>query len=220
MNGSGLSKTSLKDGQLFSNEDQTKRDEKELERFAATIAGCLQQTVGIEPSALGFLAPEPTPMVPADWRPSVEPLTPGCATGTGCGTGAECAASAVAEDPRATLQPNETERIQVRVRSEEFGEIALVVERADAGLRVVLSAEDPGAIATLRAESRAVRQALEADGQCIGSLEIVRMDGLGTNLAQAKSSSSNRARRLQESAEPGETPNQRRKKSKRLDLIG
>jgi hypothetical protein len=113
-----------------------------------------------------------------------------------------------------------TNRLQVRVKTEEFGEIAVVVERVETGLRVLLGAANPQAVMALTRDCLAVRRALESDGQSVGSLEIVRMNGLGTDLALTKMATSNRARRSQESAESASDLGQRKKKTKRLNVTG
>jgi hypothetical protein len=115
---------------------------------------------------------------------------------------------------------DDSQRIQVRVRTEEFGEIAVVIERVEDGLRVLLGAANPKAVLALTQDCLAVRRALESDGQNVGSLEIVRMDGLGTDLALSRSASSSRARRSQESAQTDAALGQRKKKTKRLDVTG
>jgi hypothetical protein len=210
MNGSELSKTVLGDVQAMLAHDEAGTDRRELERWATTIAGCLQQAVPVRPQTLGLGELESSQEVPAGWRPRVETLTPGVAAGPMDGPASGAPSAETTED----------QRIQVRVTTEEFGEIALVVERVETGLRVLLGAVDPRAVTVLARESQAVRRALESDGQNVGSLEIVRMDGLGTDLAQSKVAPSNRARRHQESPESDAGLSQRKRKAKRLDVTG
>lgn len=213
MTGNELSKTSLSDVQAGIGQDEANRDRRELEHWASAIAGCLQPAVPVRPASLG-LGGEQSQQVPAGWRPSVEALTPGL---EGADGGMRASARGA---PSSASVADDAQRIQVRVKTEEFGEIAVVVERVEAGLRVLLGAIDPKAVAALKRDCQAVRLALESDGQSIGSLEIVRMNGLGTDLAQSKLAPSNRARSSQESAESASNLGHRKKKSKRLDVTG
>jgi hypothetical protein len=98
--------------------------------------------------------------------------------------------------------------------------VSLVVERAEQGLRIVLGAVDGRVVSALRHEALAVRRALESGGQSVGMLEIVRMNEVGTVLAQSKVAPSNRLRRLREQAEDASNPQSPKKKSRRINLIG
>ncbi len=214
MTGNELTKTSLGDNQAFVAPEDGSQDRRELERWASAIAGCLQQAVPLPPPTLGFGSSESSQQVPAGWRPSVDLMTP-VAGGTSGGF-----ATTVQAPGSGACATAESQRIQVRVKTEEFGEIAVVVERVEAGLRVLLGAANAKAVAALTRDSQAVRRALESDGQSVGTLEIVRMNGLGTDLALTKLAPSNRARRPQESAESDTRLGHRKKKTKRLDVTG
>jgi flagellar biosynthesis chaperone FliJ len=214
MNGSELSRTLLGDGKTPSAREDANKERKELERWASLVAGCLQNASPLQPSTLGLGALESIEGVPAGWRSSVESLTPDFgAVGDGQ------LANTVAPGGGASAS-NDEQRIQVRVRTEEFGEIALIVERVESGLRVLLGAENSNGVSALTRQCQAVRRVLESGGQSVGSLEIVRMNGLGTDLAESKLAASNRARRPRGSAESDPTPGMRKKKTKRLDVIG
>lgn len=215
MNGSELSKTSLGDAAALFTKDDSALDQRELERWASAIAGCLHQTVPTSAAQLGLPAPSTQHEVTAGWRPCVEAMTPYEMSSSGAVSaplGRIAAPSSGVED---------LQRIQVRVRTEEFGEIALVVERVEAGLRVLLGAQDPHTVSALMRESEAVRRVLESGGQSVGFIKIVRMTELGTDLAQPKLAPSNRTRGNQESVEPDSNLDERKKRTtKRIDLIG
>ncbi|HEY5956140.1 MAG TPA: hypothetical protein VIV60_06295, partial [Polyangiaceae bacterium] len=114
----------------------------------------------------------------------------------------------------------ESQRLQVRVRTKELGEIALIVERLETGLRVRLGAADSGAVSQLIEQSAAVREALESSGHSIDSLEIVRMDAFGIDLAQPRVALNHRARKSQASDASGTNSGDKKKKTKRLNFIG
>jgi hypothetical protein len=75
-------------------------------------------------------------------------------------------------------------RIQMRVNTAECGEVAVVVERAEAGLRVLIAASNPLATNTLHREASEMRRTLESQGHHIVSLKIIGMDRHGTELAK------------------------------------
>src|SRR5512147_2716609 len=146
MNGNELSKTSLHEAALPTREAPSD-ERKELERWASAIAGCLQPAVPVRPLPIGLGTAEPDQSVPSGWRPSVDPLTPrGVAAG-------DPNAATPRRDSVGQLSGDDQQRIQVRVKTEEFGEIAVVVERVEAGLRVLLGAVDERAITALSLES-------------------------------------------------------------------
>lgn len=214
MNGSELSKTTLGDNTSVFADDEAIADQRELERWASEIAGCLQQVTPAAPATVGLFGAGQRQEVPAGWRPCVESMTHGGASMVGGPLASN------GPDSNALGPSSELGRIQVRVRTEEFGEIALVVERVEEGLRVLLGAVDAHTVTALTRESQAVRRVLEFGGQTVGSIKIVRMNELGTDLAQSKLAPSNRARRPQESAETATVLSEHKKKTKRIDLIG
>ena len=175
MNGRELSKASLVDCPLSSEETPQLSDDEQLKSWAAIVAGCLQPVPFVPPSALGFGLSDA--VAPEGWRPSVVALTPGeASTVVANGQGAPLS------NPK-TGTVDELNRIQLRVNTKECGEVALVVERADDGLRVLISAVDANAVKALHREAAVMRRALESGGQSVASLKIVRMDQRGTELA-------------------------------------
>jgi hypothetical protein len=214
MNGRELSKATPVDLSAANTTEEHSSDDEELERWASVVAGCLlHPQVQPPPPPVGFEFGA-APAAPEGWRQSVGVLTqdpralgeviaenPVSPSGTGFGTSA-------------------IERIQVRVNTKEFGEVSLVIERAEQGLRILLGAVDGRVVSALRNEANAVRRALESGGQSVGSLEIVRMNELGTVLAQTKVAPSNRLRRLKEAADAASNPTAGKKKTRRINLIG
>lgn len=196
-------------------------DDTERERWAALAAGALI-ALPIEAARLPLAAPSAAPVasgttsaVPDGWRPSVGDLTPLQAQGEVV-SGRSAAIAPSGEGDASDLQ-----RIQVRVNTEEFGEVAVTIERAEQGLRILMGAVDGRVVSALRHEALAVRRAIENGGQTVGSFEIVRMNEVGTNLAQTQVAPGNRARRLKDTAESGQGPLDRKnKKLRRLNLIG
>lgn len=212
--GNELSRASLRDLPSTSEHGDTSADKKELEQWASEIAACLQQAAPVRPNALGLGSSEPELQVPDGWRRGVEVLTPGVGLG---GDGATTRAPSGSLDAESAP---EHQRLQVRVKTAELGEVAVVVERLETGLRVLLGVSDPRAIAAIERDSRAMLQALETDGQAIQSLEIVRMNGVGTDLAPSKVASGQRPRRSNETADSDLHGGTRKRKTKRLDVTG
>jgi hypothetical protein len=213
MNGRELSKASLADGTVPGERKHVRVDDVELSEWAALISGCLQTAPGTPPPGIGLGAAETAESVPAGWRPSVEDMTPEKGAFAGA---VEAGAGHFACEGKEGEAP---QRIQIRVNTKEFGEVALIIERAEQGLRILLGAVDGRIVSALRQEALAVRRALESGGQSVGSLEVVRMNEVGTVLAQNKLAPGNRARRFREQADTA-TPSDRKKKQRRINLVG
>ncbi|MGC4064325.1 MAG: hypothetical protein QM784_06700 [Polyangiaceae bacterium] len=140
-------------------------DEEELERWASVVAGCLlnpQVQPPLPPVGLEFGS---APVAPEGWRQSVGVLTQDPRA-----LGEVIAESSTSPSGKGT-GTSEIERIQIRVNTKEFGEVSLVIERAEQGLRILLGAVDGRVVSALRNEANAVRRALESGGQSVGSLE-------------------------------------------------
>ena len=212
--GNELSRASLRDALSPSEHEDSGADRRELEQWASEIAACLQQVPPVRSNALGPGGSESELQVPDGWRRGVEVLTPGEGLDRDGGT---------TQGPGSSLGTEsspEHQRLQVRVKTAELGEVAVVVERLETGLRVLLGVSDPRAIAAIERDSRAMLQALETDGQAIQSLEIVRMNGVGTDLAHSKVASGQRPRRSHETADSDLHSGTRKRKAKRLDVTG
>ncbi len=190
------------------------------ERWAEAIAEALLQgaEATVQRAGLGPLPPEA-------WRHGVDPLTqpsggqpgpaPCCESQTDPTVGSH--------RPLGTgVGPETTEvgRVQVRLATAEFGELALVVERKAGGLSVVVASVDPRALALFSAEQMALQEALRATGQAIESIQFVRMNEVGIDLAQSRSAPGVKPRGLPKEAAEEPRPGARRRRVRRLDLIG
>lgn len=207
-----LSMTKLEDARALLADAHAKKDEKDLERWACTVAGLLHQAVPIPPKSLGCGGSEPTATAPAAWQAGVESMTPGV-------NAPDLAGGNETFTANGTLESSQ-QRIQVRVRTEEYGEIAVVIERVEAGLRILVGAEDGRAVRALVQQSQAVRNALREDGQSIETLEIVRMNSVGTGLASRTAVPNQRVRKSRDSEAQRPNAEQRRRRTKRVNLTG
>src|SRR5512133_1758519 len=207
-----LSMTKLDDARAILGDSDGKKDEKDLEQWACTVAGLLHQAAPIPPMPLAIGSCEQTPRAPSAWQGHVEPMT-------------------LAENPPSLASVNQVihsvgalesspERIQVRVRPEEYGEVAVVNAHSVAGLRILVGAEDARAVRALLQQSQAVRSALSENGQSIEKLEFVRMNAIGTALASRSNVPNQRVRQARgaEAQSPG--AEQRKRKTKRVNLTG
>ena len=179
---------------------------KDLERWASAVAGCLVQTVA-PAAASGLLGG-----TPEAWRPSVEALTPGsCDAGT---------ALELARDGEVSSSTPGSDRLQVRLDAGQLGEIAVIVEKDQAGVRLLITAASARAVRAISAERQVLQQALQSTGQRIQSLCVVQMDVPGTDLAQVRSSPGRSARADSEPDLTKSPARKRKGKSGRLDITG
>ena len=108
----------------------------------------------------------------------------------------------------------------MRVNVGELGELALVVERSAAGVKIQISAQDSRILDAMAAERETLTAALSGIGQSVTSLAFVAMDRVGINLAQPRMSSSHQARtRPNNKHSDCEKPHTKRK-SRRINVIG
>lgn len=211
MNGRELSKAFLGDCPLSNEVPSPSSDDDEFESWAAIVAGCLQPAAFVPPVSLGLGTPEL--VAPEGWRPSVGTLTPSDVAAFAV-TGSSVMGAGSATDD--TLQ-----RIQLRVNTKECGEVALVVERAEDGLRVLIAAVDGNAVTALHREALVMRRALESGGQSVASLKIVRMDQSGTELAKGGLTPSRHdRRRASKACGSGSKSNAAKRTPRRLLIIG
>lgn len=213
MNGRGLSHTTTVDCAPLSDEAPPQKDDEELQRWAELVATCLTPTVGQTHTLPGLGSPEAEGTLPDGWRPSVGELT------LGERKSSFSAGSAQGTTVGSESSSDEVTRIQVRINTKEFGEVSVVIERAEQGLRISLGALDERVASALRLEVLAVRRALESGGQTVNSLEIVRMNQVGTDLARTPLTTGNRAKRSRDTEQSTSNPGSR-KKTRRINLIG
>ena len=158
--------------------------------------------------------PKPSVKEPTnEQRADAGDLTPGGAKGMPAPGVAKGVASGTGEG-----SASDENRMVVRVDGGDLGEVALTVDRKDGALRVTISAADAAAEAVLGVERIALMQALQSHGITVDSVNVVRVGNSGTVPAQ-RSSATQRAR---ESAEADSTDGdrERRKQSRKLNIIG
>jgi hypothetical protein len=127
----------------------------------------------------------------------------------------------IAAGSKAPTGGNEPQqRIQLRVNTKECGEVALVVERAEAGLRVVISAVNANVLPALHREALVMKQALESSGQSVVSLKIVQMDQCGTDVAKNRLTPSEDRLRSGKASGSRSKLNAAKRISRRLLIIG
>lgn len=207
-----LSKARLDEARAPQADSGTRMNQKELEEWASTVAGCLHPAVAAtHPLPVGSLASSET-VAPGGWQSGVEVMTPSEIQASG-------AANRLAAPPRDSTGDVEN-RVQVRVKTDEYGEVAIVVERVDKGLRVLVGAEDARTVRALVQQSQAVRDALAQDGQTLENLEIVRMNPVGTQLAGSVHVANPRVRQLRKPEAQQQTGSERPKKPRRINLTG
>ncbi len=163
-----------------------RRRREEAERWAAALANGVAPMCQTPAKAQGA-----GPGLPDDWRACDGSMTPG-------GT------QASSEAP-----------VCLRLDAGDLGEVAVVLERGPAGIRVVIGLAEQHASAAAGPELEALQRALEASGIALAALRIVPHGRVGTVLAQL------RARH----ATPGEPEGRSDEASKkaatrRLNLIG
>jgi hypothetical protein len=75
------------------------------------------------------------------------------------------------------------ERIVTDLETGELGRLRVVVDRSDAGIRVVLAVSDPVALTACEAQREAMARALQAAGVMVSSVSIARLVHNGIGLA-------------------------------------
>jgi hypothetical protein len=107
--------------------------------------------------------------------------------------------------------------LTLTITTEALGEVSILIDRADGGVRVVLGVAAQAAETALMPEKMALARALTAVGLTVHSVSIVRQTGLGTVPAQPpnvkNSSEKSKVALFTETAKA-------RKRSKRIDVVG
>ena len=184
-------------------------DEKLTREQAARWASFVSAQV-----AAARALPKPSVKEPTnERRADAGDLTPGGANGLPVQGAATGALSGTGEG-----SSSDENRMVVRVDGGDLGEVALTVDRKEGAVRVTISAADAAAEAVLGMERAGLMQALQSHGITVDSVNVVRAGNLGTVPAQ-RSSATQRAR---ESAEADSTDGdrERRKQSRKLNIIG
>jgi hypothetical protein len=153
--------------------------QSQLDAWAATLASTLAQQVP-PPRAM------PPPPTTEAWRSSVGALTPGSeATLGGSNPTAARALPGTAGDGEET--PN-AERVHLSTQIADLGEVNLVVDRTNGGVRVLIGVEDARAAMLMDPERLRLQGALIAAGVGVESIRVVQVDRRGTLLASSRSS--------------------------------
>lgn len=211
-NGSGLRETLLSSGAPDDAAQSSKR-KSDLEKWAALLAVGVAQ-VGSQSTPAGFGTP------PEAWHGDVEAMTPDSP-----GDAAPSAASENQPQNRVVTSGSSEDladnQLQVRVQLADVGELALVVERSQDGVKLQISAQDHGILQAMAAEKEALASALAGAGHTIASIAFVEMDRVGINLAQQRLNPSTQTRiRREDKNQESLLQQQPRRKSRKLNMVG
>ena len=156
---------------------------------------------------------------PEAWRSDVEVLTPSIGVSQGNLLAQETSGLSVCGS---SVSSNESQlnRLQVRVNAGDLGELSLVVERLESGLHVRIGAEDSGVLAAMAKISESMTQALTSIGQPVTTLTFVPMEGVGINLAPTRLAMGNRARSKAAKTTDDSRVDDKRRKNRRIDVLG
>ena len=109
--------------------------------------------------------------------------------------------------------------MRMRVDAGDLGEISVVVDRAERGLRVVIGVAGQHARAAVEAERAVLMQALRSTGLSIDSVRVAGSRDAG--IALARRGEATNARTQQSAKQYRQGPSRgERKPSKRLDVVG
>jgi hypothetical protein len=212
MDSSGLPKTTLHSPGCDNGGTPASVSKADLDKWASWIACSLVQLQTPPAKPLGAGA------TPEGWRGNVEALTPDAAQPMNSVVlqATNVGASAVSGN----ANDSQLNRVQVRFDAGSLGELALIVERLTDGVRVLIGAENSDLLAAMSGERGAMEQALAGVGHTVASLSFVRMDGIGTDLAQSRLAPSNRARGNLATDSDDPEGQERQRKARRLDVRG
>jgi len=150
--------------------EENSDESDEAERFALAIA-----------DALNPPPPPPQRHGPSDaWQSAVGAMT--ALDSPVENRGAAKAAAAAFESNLGLENPS---RVQIRVDVGEAGETACIVERQGPNLKILVSSADPHMLSLLETQRQVMVETLRASGQAVSTIQIVRMEEAGTNLAQS-----------------------------------
>jgi hypothetical protein len=183
-------------------EDEQRATEEQAARFAQVLT----PHVIAQLPPVSLLGSSPTP---GGWRAGDGVLTPeaslaSSAAGLGGGDG--------------TSEAKPAERMVVNVQTSDLGELSLIVERTDAGLRVVVGVGDARAMGQMLPEREALMRQLVNSGLSVDSIQIVAQSEVGTVLAPPKFVG--RIRNSGASEQVSKEDERRRRGSRKLNLIG
>ncbi|HET9958233.1 MAG TPA: hypothetical protein VFQ61_27250 [Polyangiaceae bacterium] len=155
----------------FARESEAKANQQQAERWAQVLLPYVAQV--LPPAAPETTAPAGSPTT---WRVGDGALT--------LARGVPLTAGSVTDPTQHDSPDDSLNRVHVTVRTPEMGDLSLVLERGEAGLRVVIGVENSNLGQQLLPEQRALVQSLVGSGVKLQSLSIVNQSELGTVLAQ------------------------------------
>ncbi len=156
-------------------------------------------------------APKAAPQPPGDWRGSDGAMTPRTAqpavTNNSTALGAEANSD------------GSSERLVVSVQAGDLGELSLVLDRSEQGVRVVIGVQNGAAAGLLVPEREALVRHLLGAGVTLQSVQIVNQSEVGTVLAPPRFIAKTKA--FATPAEAEQTDGKaRRRDTRKLNLIG
>lgn len=176
------------------------RRQREAERWAQVLGASLAQPV--EKSLAIRAQSEPTP---TGWQGSDGSMT-------------QSEPTAEVSQSTETTDDAPLSRIRLDVQAGDLGEVALVVDRSQGGVRVFIGIDRDASRSLIEPERAVLEQALRASGLSVRSVEVVRSSALGTVLAVGRE-----RQRFSDATEPSQKPadeDRKRRNSRRLNLIG
>jgi hypothetical protein len=182
----------------------------ELDAWAATLASTLSQQ--LPPPPVVNLPTETT----AAWRPNVGALTPQSGT-TLSGAPQTPAGAATAALGGGDGTPND-ERVHLSTHIPDLGQIAVVVDRSAAGVRVVIGVEDAHAALLMDPERARLQGALVAAGVGVDTIRVVQLDRRGTLLASKQNVSRTPQHRSESVVGDNDRKNQAR--GRKVNIVG
>jgi hypothetical protein len=166
----------------------------------------------------------PLPVMPDAWRASDSAVTlAGAQTPAPAGNPAGPSSSAAASSGNAVGSSgnasNDDGRVILHVKTADLGELSLVLDRTQAGVRVVIGVENSVALGEMLPEREALSRQLASSGVNVESIQIVRQSAVGTVLAPQRNVA--RAALSATPEEPREEEQKaRRRGSRKLNLVG
>ena len=194
----------------FRGDPRAGREREDAER--ATEDQAARWAQALTPHVIAQLPPAPVlgeAATPGGWRAGDGVLTPE----------AQLAASnAGVEGAEGTADAKPTERVVVNVQTSDLGELSLIVERTEAGVRVVVGVGDAHALGQMLPEREALMRQLVGSGLDVDSIQIVSQSEVGTVLAPRRFVG--RIRNSDAQAQASKDEERRRRGSRKLNLIG
>ncbi|HEX2731327.1 MAG TPA: hypothetical protein VHM70_06980 [Polyangiaceae bacterium] len=121
-------------------------------------------------------------------------------------------------EPQNSDAPSDN-RLTLTVSTEALGEVSIIIDRAEGGIRVVLGVQAQVAEEALAPEKMALMRALLAVGLTVHSVNIVRQAGLGTVPAQPSAARISSEEAKSKAAQFMDAA-RAHKRSKRINLVG